>query len=136
MASPESVHHFYPPYKRFSVEFGIQNHHNIPPVSAETAEPRADGPVKGEARARGAHGRTGLLYGLAAYISWGFIPLYFHALSSVPPVVVLCHRIIWSVLFLVAAVFARREWGAVWPVLKQRRSLLLLTAGAALIALN
>src|SRR5438034_10005745 len=35
--------------------------------------------------------RTGLLCGLAAYTAWGFIPLYFRAVSDVAPTVVLCH---------------------------------------------
>src|SRR5256885_7306948 len=35
--------------------------------------------------------RAGLLCGLASYVCWGFIPLYFHAVSDVQPVVVLCH---------------------------------------------
>jgi len=80
--------------------------------------------------------RAGLLYGLAAYTTWGFIPLYFHALSHVSPLVVLCHRIFWSVLFLVLVITARREWSCIWPVLRNRRSMLLLSAGAVLIAVN
>jgi chloramphenicol-sensitive protein RarD len=80
--------------------------------------------------------RAGLLCGLAAYVCWGFIPLYFRALSDVPAAIVLCHRIFWSVLFLVIVISARREWSFVWPVLRNRRSVLLLSAGAALIAVN
>ena len=79
---------------------------------------------------------TGLLCGLAAYTAWGFIPLYFHAVSHVPASVVLCHRIFWSVLFLVVVISLRREWKSVWPVLRNRRSLVLLLAGAGLIGVN
>ena len=86
--------------------------------------------------ARTAGTRAGLLYGLAAYTAWGFIPLYFRAVSHVPPVVVLCHRICWSVLFLVLVISARRQWRCVWPVLRSRRSMLLLAGGAGLIAIN
>jgi len=80
--------------------------------------------------------RGGLLCGLGAYTSWGFIPLYFHVLGDVPPLVVLCHRVLWSVLFLVIAVSVRGEWNLIWPVLRNRRSLSLLSAGAVLIAIN
>jgi len=80
--------------------------------------------------------RTGLLCGLAAYTAWGFIPLYFHAISHVPPLVVLCHRIFWSVLFLVVVISVRREWSFILPVLRNRRRMLLLSAGAVLIAVN
>jgi chloramphenicol-sensitive protein RarD len=82
------------------------------------------------------HTRTGLLCGLAAYTAWGFIPLYFHAVAHVPPLVVLCHRVLWSVLFLVVVVSLRREWKCLGPVLRNRRSLLLLLAASGLIALN
>jgi chloramphenicol-sensitive protein RarD len=80
--------------------------------------------------------RTGLLCGLAAYISWGFIPLYFHAVSNVPPLIVLCHRIFWSILFLAVLISARREWRSVLPVLRNRHNLKLLSVGAVLLALN
>jgi chloramphenicol-sensitive protein RarD len=48
----------------------------------------------------------------------------------------LCHRIFWSVLFLVVVISVRGEWGFIWPVLKNRRSMWLLSAGAGLIAVN
>ena len=80
--------------------------------------------------------RAGLLYGLSAYTIWGFIPLYFRAVSDVPPLIVLCHRILWSALFLALVVSFRREWKLIWPVMGTRRNVLLLVAGAVLIALN
>jgi chloramphenicol-sensitive protein RarD len=80
--------------------------------------------------------RDGLLYGIGAYTAWGFAPLYFRALSHVPSWLVVCHRIVWSVLFLVAIVALRREWSRIGPVVRQRRSLLLLGTGAVLIAIN
>jgi chloramphenicol-sensitive protein RarD len=80
--------------------------------------------------------RAGLCYGLSAYAIWGFIPLYFRAVSAVPPWAVLCHRILWSALFIGLVVTVRAEWRPIWPVLRNRRNALLLSAGAVLIALN
>jgi chloramphenicol-sensitive protein RarD len=80
--------------------------------------------------------RTGLLCGLAAYTAWGFIPLYFRAVSEVSPLIVLCHRIFWSVLFLVVVISVRNQWAMIWPVFRNRRSMFLLSAGAAFIAIN
>ncbi len=79
---------------------------------------------------------AGMVYGLTAYIMWGFIPLYFRAVSQVPPLIVLCHRICWSVLFMSLVVSIRAEWKAIWPALRNRRSILLLSSGALLIASN
>src|SRR5262249_43774712 len=80
--------------------------------------------------------RAGLAFGLSAYGIWGFIPLYFHALRNVAPLLVLYHRIVWSALFMALVVTTRSEWKLVLPAVQKRRSLLLLTAGAVLIALN
>jgi len=67
---------------------------------------------------------------------WGVFPLYFHALSQVAPLIILCHRIAWSVLFLGLVVSIRGEWTAIRPILRSRRNILLLSAGSVLIALN
>jgi len=102
-----------------------------------TERPDEAGPgagANGEARQRSA--RSGLAYGLGAYGMWGVFPLYFHLLSEVPPWVVLCHRIFWSVLFLGVVVSVRREWGSILPILRNRRNVVLLSGGGVLIALN
>lgn len=81
--------------------------------------------------------RAGLGYGLAAYTMWGVFPIYFRALAHVSPWVIVCHRILWSAIFLGVVVSIRREWPRLLPVVRQRRSLLLpLAAGGVLIASN
>lgn len=80
--------------------------------------------------------RAGLLYGISAYSLWGVFPIYFHALAHVPPLIVLCHRILWSTLFIAGVVSVRREWPAVGQLLRQPRHLALLSAGSLLIATN
>jgi chloramphenicol-sensitive protein RarD len=97
-----------------------------------------DGVVRDQLRqvAPEQNSRAGLVYGLSAYVMWGFIPLYFRAVSDVSPFIVLCHRIIWSALFMTVVVSIRAEWKSIWPALRSRRNVLLLGAGALLIALN
>ncbi|MCI0377205.1 MAG: EamA family transporter RarD [Gemmataceae bacterium] len=56
--------------------------------------------------------REGLIYGLVAYCWWGLVPLYFRLLREVPPTEILAHRIVWSMLFLVAALTRLRRWRA------------------------
>ena len=83
------------------------------------------------------HGsRAGLFYGLGAYSLWGVFPLYFHALAEVSPWIIVCHRIVWSALFLGLVISIRGEWNAVRPILRSRRQLLLLATGSVLVALN
>ena len=45
--------------------------------------------------------RQGILYALLAYGAWGVFPLYWKGFGSVPPVEVISHRLIWSLVFLV-----------------------------------
>ncbi len=77
-----------------------------------------------------------MAYGLAAYTIWGFIPVYFRAVAHVPPLIVLCHRIVWSAAFMAIVVSVCREWGPVMAAVRVRRKFAFLLAGAMLIAAN
>src|SRR5690242_15437409 len=79
--------------------------------------------------------RAGLLLGVGAYLSWGFMPLYFRLIASVPAPEIVAHRVVWSLLFLAALIALRRGWASVRTAL-ERPSLLLLIATALLIAVN
>ncbi len=79
---------------------------------------------------------SGLASGLAAYTLWGVFPIYFRAVAHVPPLVVLCHRVVWSALFLGFVISLRKEWRPIAQVASSQRNLLWLSAGAVLIALN
>lgn len=78
----------------------------------------------------------GLPYALAAYGIWGFVPLFFKLLSSVPPVEVLAQRIIWSLPLCFLIMFFRRQIGEYLTALKDWRTLRLLLVSALLIAVN
>lgn len=51
-----------------------------------------------------------------AFFCWGLFPLYFHALKDVPPMEILTHRIVWSLLFLAMVLAWRRQWGWIWQL--------------------
>lgn len=80
--------------------------------------------------------RLGVAYGLAAYLWWGFIALYFKAVSSVGPLEVLAHRVLWSLLFLLLFQTARGRLPSLLAVLRDRRSVGLLAVTTLLIAVN
>ena len=79
---------------------------------------------------------TGLLYGLFAYLIWGCFPVYFKAFGSVPPLQIVSHRIVWSVVFLLLLSFRPGRWNDIRQALTDRRSLLILLTTAILIATN
>lgn len=80
--------------------------------------------------------RLGVTYGLAAYLLWGFFPLFFKWVSHVPPLEVLAHRIVWSLITLLFILAATRGWGKVRATLKNRKALTILCATTLLISTN
>ena len=85
---------------------------------------------------RAAEARSGVVYGLAAYLLWGFFPLYFKALAGVTPLEILAHRIVWSVLSLALLLTVLRRWSGVRQAFAAPRTLLTLSATTLLIAVN
>ncbi len=79
--------------------------------------------------------RTGLILGVAAFVSWGVLPAYLKLLNGVPAIQVLAHRIIWSLLLLALIVVATRRVGTIRAAARGR-TLALLAASATLIAVN
>lgn len=75
--------------------------------------------------------RTGLAYGLGAFLFWGFAPLYFKAVAHVPAVELLAHRIVWAIPLLAAMVWLQRAWKRI-----DKRTLGMLLVSAALIGVN
>ena len=88
------------------------------------------------AEQKAAGDRTGVVYGLAAYLVWGFFPLYFKALAGVTPLEVLSHRIVWSVLSLALLITVLRRWSGVRQAFAAPRTLSTLSATTLLIAVN
>lgn len=43
----------------------------------------------------------GLFFGVICYLTWGLFPLYWKMLDHVSAVEILCHRIVWSCVFMV-----------------------------------
>ena len=78
----------------------------------------------------------GLPYALAAYGIWGFVPLFFKLVSSVPPVEVLAQRIIWSLPLCFLIMVFRRQIGDYLAALRDPRVLRMLLASSLLIAVN
>src|SRR5436305_4276154 len=80
--------------------------------------------------------RAGFGFGLAAYLVWGVLPLYFKLLAAVPPIEIVANRILWSLIFLALLVTFWRRWTAVRAALGSGRILLVLALTATLIAAN
>lgn len=80
--------------------------------------------------------RAGLLAAMAAYGLWGFLPLYFQFLGDLPPLVILAHRIVWSVPTALVLIIAAGKWGEFAGVFRAPRMLFTLLASSIAIAAN
>ncbi len=47
----------------------------------------------------------GIVYALVCYVTWGLFPLFWKAITGIPAVNVLAHRIVWAFVFLLIWVF-------------------------------
>lgn len=79
---------------------------------------------------------AGFAYALGAYVMWGFLPLYMKAMSHIPPLEIVAHRVIWSVPIAGLLVWAAGRMPALWAALGNRRSLAMAASTALLISLN
>jgi chloramphenicol-sensitive protein RarD len=78
--------------------------------------------------------RRGTALGVAAYLFWGLFPLYWPLLEPAGAVEILAHRVVWSLVFVVALlVVARRTAG---PLPRDRRRLSLLALAGVVIGVN
>jgi chloramphenicol-sensitive protein RarD len=82
------------------------------------------------------HRATGIACALAAYCCWGVFPIYFKALRSVPPAVVLCHRILWSAVVMTIIIAALGRLRAFSQAIRSRKVIVTLLASTLLIACN
>jgi chloramphenicol-sensitive protein RarD len=80
--------------------------------------------------------RNGVLFGLSAYLIWGSFPAFFKALDGAVPLEIVCHRIVWSVVFLFILVTLRGQLGQVAIALRSRQNILTLCGSTLLIATN
>jgi len=78
---------------------------------------------------------TGILSAALAFLCWGLFPLYFHAIGDIPPVQILAHRMLWSLLFLVIVLAVRRQWA--WlDLVRKPRVFGSFVASALLLSVN
>src|SRR5207253_327362 len=80
--------------------------------------------------------RKGVAYGVASYALWGLIPLYFKLVADVPPLEVLAHRVLWSLVLLALVITALRRWPDIRRAFAARKVVLTLAASTALLGLN
>ena len=80
--------------------------------------------------------KKGVLTAAAAYIMWGFFPIYWKQISEVPAIEILAHRMTWSLVFLLGVLTFKKRWDWIRPSLRDRRIIITFIASACLLSIN
>lgn len=79
---------------------------------------------------------AGIAYGVAAYLLWGLFPLFFRAVSHVPALEILAHRVEWTLVFVLAILLVQRNWNWVRTLFTRPRVLGVFTLSAIMVSIN
>ncbi len=79
---------------------------------------------------------SGLIAGLAAFITWGLVPVYWKLLRFAPASEILAHRFVWTCVFMVLLLSWQKRWPEVRANLRNRRTALFCAASGLSIAIN
>ena len=83
--------------------------------------------------------RAALIGGLSAvgaFGAWGFLPVYFKYMQDVPPLEILAHRIVWSVVLVGIMLRVIGRWTEVLTILESTRLMMWLCVSSILLACN
>jgi chloramphenicol-sensitive protein RarD len=80
--------------------------------------------------------RAGLIYAFSAYVLWGGLSIYFKAVGDVPPMEILSHRVIWSLVVTLAGVVILKDWSPLFALVQSPRRLLQLLATVLMLSVN
>jgi chloramphenicol-sensitive protein RarD len=80
--------------------------------------------------------RRGYLLGVAAYVCWGFFPLYWKLLRPASATEILAHRIVWSVVFVALVLAVARRWAFLAALARRPRTVAGIATAALLISIN
>jgi chloramphenicol-sensitive protein RarD len=78
----------------------------------------------------------GVWYVGLSYVVWGFFPIYWKALVGISALQLICHRIVWSFLLLIAMVARSGEFHVLWHAMRSSQVVGIYSVAAVAIAGN
>jgi chloramphenicol-sensitive protein RarD len=80
---------------------------------------------------------AGVLFGTSAFLIWGLSPLFWKLLQSIPALELICHRIVWSFVFLIPLVlFSGKQRNELKQILAHPKTLVILLITSLLVGSN
>lgn len=80
--------------------------------------------------------KKGPFYIVTCYILWGLLPIFWKTLAALDSLYVLAARIVWSLVFILAVLFLRKNYSGIVQVFHDKKEWLLLTLAGGLICIN
>jgi chloramphenicol-sensitive protein RarD len=80
--------------------------------------------------------QIGIGYALLAFSAWGFIPIYWKLLNTVPSLEILTHRMVWSVFFLLGLLAVQKRLGEFRELFHSPKYIFMLLGTATLLGAN
>src|SRR5437762_9936561 len=80
--------------------------------------------------------RSGLIAGIAAFGTWGLIPVYWKLFTNISASQILAHRFVWTTCFLVGMLSWQQRWPEVHEATRSRRAVLYCLASGLAISVN
>ena len=78
----------------------------------------------------------GILAALGSSLIWGTLPLYWNLLREVSPFLILCHRIVWSCVFLIPLVLVTRRMREIVKAAQDAKILRAMFCSSLVLACN
>ncbi|MGH8092002.1 MAG: EamA family transporter RarD [Chthoniobacterales bacterium] len=79
---------------------------------------------------------SGLVAGIAAFMTWGLVPVYWKLLRFIPAHEILAHRFVWTWVFMILLLTGQRRWPEVLANLRSRRTALFCAGSGLAITIN
>lgn len=80
--------------------------------------------------------KSGIVYGLSAYTIWAVAPMYFKSIDYVPPLDILSHRVLWSLLIVLVLIFALGKSKELFQAVRSPKTVLAMLLSSTLIGVN
>ena len=80
--------------------------------------------------------RSGLIAGIAAFGTWGLIPVYWKLFTSISASEILAHRFVWTTCFLVGLLSWQQRWPELRDATRSRRALFYCLGSGLAISVN
>ncbi len=97
---------------------------------------RSDSSCGERERSEESHETSGLIAAIAAFTTWGLIPIYWKLLAAVPATEILAHRFVWTTIFLLIVLSWQRRWPELIANVRSPRARIYCLTGGLAIASN